>query len=682
MSVALWRRGSQSSVEASWHIQSPLVLTNPCLHKKTRSLGEDEEEDTSSDYSSSASICDSGDALLASDLVCGDLEAFLFGGASSPVFGDVLMADEESEKPLPGPSVPAKRRSQRLERRQGRSFLESPKAEEARSKRRLSRGQTVTAETTEATAKRGRVASVSITSQLQADSLEGAPPGAETLAEGKQLEDLDEGGSTCSSDSNQSAIVMVPTDLLEWEAHDVEMWAKWISRKFDLKEFDLAKLPRNGADLRSMNRSDFDRITGDPYSGNTLNMHLSIFRGDAQLPSPNAYEEIPKQVIKGARDSSRDSHRRESSSGRPRNRTASARKINEHTYPMFLPKSGDSGQIQLWQFLLELLAKPKTYSHQITWEGEVGEFRLREPDEVAKQWGVRKAKPNMNYDKLSRALRYYYDKNILTKIPGKRYAYKFDFYALTLACRAQQSPTPSDTKISELTGILAPFLSGRGTCSGVPLSPSPASESSSCPTPGPRITSPLAHPSNPSSTFCSTQSLPTEVTTTVVSTSSTIMGPFTSLEVLMPPPNYDQAIAQREDLTFAQDSWVIPERVDLSGSLTIDTSAPMLNFDPVPPYSSGSGMSGGSGTWLGSGSAGSAIQVDFSHQWRSLMDPTSDAWRSIASPDYSVMGIPSPSEESQTSQSSTGEAAAALGGAGRSNSVPADMFYEPPDFPF
>lgn len=72
---------------------------------------------------------------------------------------------------------------------------------------------------------------------------------------------------------------------------------------------------------------------------------------------------------------------------------------------MFLPKSGDSGQIQLWQFLLELLAKPKNYAHQITWEGDVGEFRLKEPDEVAKQWGVRKSKPNMNYDKLSRALR-------------------------------------------------------------------------------------------------------------------------------------------------------------------------------------------------------------------------------------------------------------------------------------
>ena len=49
-----------------------------------------------------------------------------------------------------------------------------------------------------------------------------------------------------------------------------------------------------------------------------------------------------------------------------------------------------SGQVQLWQFLLELLADEAENSHCIAWEGSRGEFKLLDPDEVAKRWGERK----------------------------------------------------------------------------------------------------------------------------------------------------------------------------------------------------------------------------------------------------------------------------------------------------
>ena len=45
---------------------------------------------------------------------------------------------------------------------------------------------------------------------------------------------------------------------------------------------------------------------------------------------------------------------------------------------------------------------------------------MTDPDEVARRWGIRKNKPKMNYEKLSRGLRYYYDKNIILKTAGKR----------------------------------------------------------------------------------------------------------------------------------------------------------------------------------------------------------------------------------------------------------------------
>ena len=102
-----------------------------------------------------------------------------------------------------------------------------------------------------------------------------------------------------------------------------------------------------------------------------------------------------------------------------------------------------SGQIQLWQFLLELLSD-YTNATCITWEGTSGEFKMTDPDEVARRWGERKSKPNMNYDKMSRALRYYYDKNIMTKVHGKRYAYKFDFAGLAQSMQ----PTSSDHCVS------------------------------------------------------------------------------------------------------------------------------------------------------------------------------------------------------------------------------------------
>jgi len=81
---------------------------------------------------------------------------------------------------------------------------------------------------------------------------------------------------------------------------------------------------------------------------------------------------------------------------------------------------GNNGQIQLWQFLLELLTD-RSSRRLIMWVGENGEFKLNDPEQVAAQWGKRKNKPAMNYEKLSRALRYYYDGDMIHKVHGKRF---------------------------------------------------------------------------------------------------------------------------------------------------------------------------------------------------------------------------------------------------------------------
>merc|ERR1711881_190611 len=91
-----------------------------------------------------------------------------------------------------------------------------------------------------------------------------------------------------------------------------------------------------------------------------------------------------------------------------------------HAGPAITP----TGPIQLWQFILELLSD-KSCQHFISWTGDGWEFKMTDPDEVARRWGARKNKPKMNYEKLSRGLRYYYDKNIIHKTAGKRYVYRF-----------------------------------------------------------------------------------------------------------------------------------------------------------------------------------------------------------------------------------------------------------------
>lgn len=80
--------------------------------------------------------------------------------------------------------------------------------------------------------------------------------------------------------------------------------------------------------------------------------------------------------------------------------------------------------MQLWQFLVALLSEKECRPY-ISWIGQGLEFKLIDPEEVARRWGIQKNRPAMNYDKLSRSLRYYYEKGIMQKVAGERYVYRF-----------------------------------------------------------------------------------------------------------------------------------------------------------------------------------------------------------------------------------------------------------------
>ncbi|XP_043678911.1 ets DNA-binding protein pokkuri isoform X1 [Vespula pensylvanica] len=81
----------------------------------------------------------------------------------------------------------------------------------------------------------------------------------------------------------------------------------------------------------------------------------------------------------------------------------------------------------LWDFLQQLLNDPsQRYTHYIAWKSrETGVFKIVDPPGLARLWGIQKNHLSMNYDKMSRALRYYYRVNILRKVQGERHCYQF-----------------------------------------------------------------------------------------------------------------------------------------------------------------------------------------------------------------------------------------------------------------
>ena len=121
------------------------------------------------------------------------------------------------------------------------------------------------------------------------------------------------------------------------------------------------------------------------------------------------------------------------------------------------------------------------------------EFRLLEPEAIAVWWGYHKNKVNVNYEKFSRSLRYYYDKGILRKIPGERYVYRFCIDPELMYrhigrsdCRPQIKPMPEDARqaISNFQGKQNLDLSSGNFLIGTPtpeplVAPRPISRSHS-----------------------------------------------------------------------------------------------------------------------------------------------------------------------------------------------------------
>uniref|UniRef100_A0A4X1SE24 ETS-related transcription factor Elf-3 n=1 Tax=Sus scrofa TaxID=9823 RepID=A0A4X1SE24_PIG len=107
--------------------------------------------------------------------------------------------------------------------------------------------------------------------------------------------------------------------------------------------------------------------------------------------------------------------------GRPRKLSKESRGCLEGTKSKHAPRG-----THLWEFIRDILINPELNEGLMKWENrQEGVFKFLRSEAVAQLWGQKKKNSSMTYEKLSRAMRYYYKREILERVDGRRLVYKF-----------------------------------------------------------------------------------------------------------------------------------------------------------------------------------------------------------------------------------------------------------------
>lgn len=222
-----------------------------------------------------------------------------------------------------------------------------------------------------------------------------SPCGMEGQEEERSLEQVQSMvvGEVLKDIETACKLLNITPDPFEWNTSHVQKWLLWTEHLYRLPHAGKAFQELTGKDLCAMSEEEFRQRS--PQCGDTLHAHLDIWKSAAWMKercSVGDTKTTGSEELWSEADSS--------CSGQP---------------------------IHLWQFLRELLLKPHNYGRCIRWlNKEKGIFKIEDSAHVARLWGLRKNRPAMNYDKLSRSIRQYYKKGIIRKPDvSQRLVYQF-----------------------------------------------------------------------------------------------------------------------------------------------------------------------------------------------------------------------------------------------------------------
>ncbi|XP_063811525.1 transcription factor ETV7-like [Pseudophryne corroboree] len=262
-----------------------------------------------------------------------------------------------------------------------------------------------------------------------------------TVPVGFQLPPLDHWQSHCSF--IEEVICKVPGSLrihpALWSKDDVINWLRWAEEEYSLQRTDDSKFVLNGRALCILTKDDFkarSQSSGDVLyellqciknhrQGLTTNPFLShsTRKGDHLQPQTFISTKSTNCPRKTLQPASTDVNNHPDA---PLNLSQQLYKTQQESAKPGVCVDGKIKDCRLLRDYLYQLLGDQRYEAYIKWEDkELKIFRVMDPNKLAALWGKHKNRPNMTYEKMSRALRQYYKINVLKKESGQRLTFRF-----------------------------------------------------------------------------------------------------------------------------------------------------------------------------------------------------------------------------------------------------------------